>query len=184
MCWLAATISLNVSATLPASPTHVPGSRTAKSPSRMLCRLVSMTVRSKEPSVSFGFPLLAFPPLFFAMVGGGGFPGLLGAISLSEVLFMISPKEGVVQMVSLYPKTSLNRIGFVRGHIGLWATGSAHFGGVRLSADRQTGARPGSRSANLTFYTYWYHERRTTGPKVFPVVMEPNVPALRAFREG
>jgi hypothetical protein len=59
----------------------------------MLCRLVSITVRSKEPSESFGFPLLVFPPLFFAMMGGGGFSGLLGAISLSEVLFMISPEK-------------------------------------------------------------------------------------------
>jgi hypothetical protein len=40
ICWFEATISLKVSAILPASPVQVPGSRTEKSPSRMLCRLV------------------------------------------------------------------------------------------------------------------------------------------------
>src|SRR3984957_14951542 len=92
MCWLAATISLNVSATFPARPTQVPGRRTVKSPSRMYCRLVSMTVRSRDPSESFGFPLLDFPPLFFAIVGGG-VPVLVGAVSLSAVLFIVSPEK-------------------------------------------------------------------------------------------
>ena len=57
MCWLAATISLNVSAIFPANPTHEPGSRTEKSPSRMVCRLAKITLRSRDASVCFGFPI-------------------------------------------------------------------------------------------------------------------------------
>src|SRR5450759_3044353 len=57
----------------------------------MLCRLVSMTVRSRDPSEFFDFPWLDFP-LFFAMVGGR-FPGPLGAISLGPALFIVSPKK-------------------------------------------------------------------------------------------
>src|SRR5579862_8446456 len=96
MCWLAATISLNVSATLPAKPTQVPGSRTVKSPSRMDCRLVKMTLRSRDPSVVLDFPLL------FARLGGRF--SVLGATSLSADLFIASPEQGAI------PSTcSLNR---------------------------------------------------------------------------
>jgi len=52
-------------------------------------------------------------------------------------------------MVTLHPATSFNRIGFVRGHIAL-LTADGRFStlrGVRISADRQTRARPGTRSA-------------------------------------
>ena len=48
ICWLAATMSLNVSAIFPASPVQVPGSRTEKSPSRIVCRLARITLRSAD----------------------------------------------------------------------------------------------------------------------------------------
>src|SRR3954465_15619553 len=50
-------MSLKVSATFPASPTHVPGSRTVKSPSLMLCKLASITERSTGSPADFDFPL-------------------------------------------------------------------------------------------------------------------------------
>jgi hypothetical protein len=52
-------------------------------------------------------------------------------------------------MVTLHPATSFNRIGFVRGHIALLTAdgGFSTLRGVRISADRQTRARPGTRSA-------------------------------------
>jgi hypothetical protein len=55
-----------------------------------------MTVKSKDPSESFGFPLVDFP-LFFA-TAGAGFSGLFGAISLTEFLFMGSPEKGALQI--------------------------------------------------------------------------------------
>jgi hypothetical protein len=57
----------------------------------MLCRLVRMTVKSRDPSGFFAFPLLDFP-FFFAMLAGG-VPVPSGAISLSEALFMVSPEK-------------------------------------------------------------------------------------------
>src|SRR6266536_386280 len=86
MCWLAATMSLKVSATFPANPTHVPGSRTVKSPSRIDCRLVSMTARSTASSAALDFPL------FFAPAEGW-VSAESGAVSLNPALFIISPKE-------------------------------------------------------------------------------------------
>src|ERR1700730_12823484 len=164
MCWLAETISLNVSATFPASPTQVPGSRTVKSPSRMLCKLVRMTVRSKDPSASFCFPSLDFPPLFFAMVGGR-FPVLLGAVSLSEDLFIVSPE-----------KRSTSNQGFPGNRfrpnpIYSWTwtsstTGPINFGGVRLLSTGAFGARPRTPLRHLFLLPYWYHEIWRTFPKV------------------
>src|ERR1035438_7883181 len=90
MCWLPETISLNVSATLPASPTHVPGSRTVKSPSHIDCRLARITVRSRDSSDTLGFPLL------FARLGGR-FSVPLCADSLSEDRFMTSPEKRAIR---------------------------------------------------------------------------------------
>ena len=50
MRWLEVTISLNVSATLPAMPVWSPGSRTEKSPSRTACSARSSLRRSMSPS--------------------------------------------------------------------------------------------------------------------------------------
>ena len=61
ICWLAATMSLNVSAIFPARPVHEPGSRTEKSPARMVCKLASMTLRSAD----VGSATKAELPLFF-----------------------------------------------------------------------------------------------------------------------
>src|SRR6266567_5147170 len=83
-------MSLNVSATFPARPTQVPGSRTVKSPSRIDWRLVKMTVRSREPSAVLDFPL--FFPLVLARVAGR-FSVRLGATWLSADLFMASPEQ-------------------------------------------------------------------------------------------
>ena len=48
ICWFAVTMSLNVSAIFPASPVQFPGKRTEKSPSRMVCRLARITLRSAD----------------------------------------------------------------------------------------------------------------------------------------
>ena len=49
ICWLAATMELKVSAIFPASPIQEPGSRTEKSPPRMVWRLAKITLSSPEP---------------------------------------------------------------------------------------------------------------------------------------
>ena len=59
ICWLAATISLKVSAIFPARPVQEPGRRTEKSPSRMVCRLARMTLRSALPGISLPRPLFS-----------------------------------------------------------------------------------------------------------------------------
>ena len=74
ICWLAATMSLKVSAIFPASPVHDPGSRTEKSPSRMVCRLAKITPRSAEGDSAtrtecpFFFSPASGPPLATAVV--------------------------------------------------------------------------------------------------------------------
>src|ERR1700733_14983203 len=62
ICWLAVTISLNVSAIFPARPVQFPGSRTEKSPSRMTCRLDRITLRSAYETSTRTSPC----PLVFA----------------------------------------------------------------------------------------------------------------------
>src|ERR1700719_3235752 len=115
-------MSLKVSSTLPASPTQVPGSRTVKSPSRMLCRLVKRTVRSSDSSEPLDFPLLDFP-LFLAMVGGE-FPGPLGAISLSPDRFIVSPQRST-QIRGSRRASRLHRLKFARGQHSYLDCGSA-----------------------------------------------------------
>ena len=63
ICSLAATISLKVSAIFPGRPVHDPGRRTEKSPSRMVCRLASMTPRSGDTGSTAGLER----PLFFEL---------------------------------------------------------------------------------------------------------------------
>src|ERR1700722_5843184 len=83
MCWLAATMSLNVSATFPARPVHVPGSRTVKSPSRMVCRHVKMTFKSRDELSPFDLPL--FFPLLFAT--GRTLSAASGATALARLIY-------------------------------------------------------------------------------------------------
>jgi hypothetical protein len=57
MRWFAATMSLKVSATLPARPVKLPGSRTEKSPTRIACRASSSWSKSSiEPSSATAWP--------------------------------------------------------------------------------------------------------------------------------
>ena len=45
-------------------------------------------------------------------------------------------------MRTVHPATSRDRIGFMRGHIALLTTGSAHLGECEYSVDRQTEGAP------------------------------------------
>ncbi len=85
ICWLAETISLNVSAIFPGSPVQDPGRRTEKSPSRIVCRLASITLRSADaPS-----PLPALCP--FPLMGNWELlPAATPAGSRSILFMMIS----------------------------------------------------------------------------------------------
>src|SRR5579859_8178660 len=73
-------MSLNVSAIFPPSPIHDPGSRTEKSPSRMLCRLVSTTARSNSPAS----PITCECPLPLVSAATAGVP-------LSTEIFALRP---------------------------------------------------------------------------------------------
>ena len=74
MRWLAATISLNVSAILPASPVQSLGRRTEKSPKRTACSACNMSRRSKSCSVSGPDPCPFEPSVAMipASIDGGG----------------------------------------------------------------------------------------------------------------
>src|SRR6266849_4539467 len=54
-------MSLNVSAIFPASPVQEPGSRTEKSPARIVCRLASITLRSAEIGSASALECPLFP---------------------------------------------------------------------------------------------------------------------------
>src|ERR1700678_2265525 len=84
-------MSLNVSAIFPASPVQFPGSRTEKSPSRMVCRLARITLRSADTgSVSAS---VTARPLLFALGLGSGIVGVL--VLLGSVRFIpLSTVEG------------------------------------------------------------------------------------------
>ena len=41
-------MSLNVSAIFPSTPTHAPGSRTEKSPSRIVCKAMRITLKLED----------------------------------------------------------------------------------------------------------------------------------------
>jgi hypothetical protein len=75
-------------------------------------------------------------------------------------------------MVTLHPATSLDRIGFMRGHIALLTTGSAHLGECEYL---QTGKRERAPDRVLPpeFYPLFVQEFWMSGPKVFPVVRCP-----------
>src|SRR5258708_27733924 len=100
ICWLAATISLNVSATFPASPVQDTGRRTEKSPSRMVLRAPRITLRSTEK----GSPLEPEFPLLFTgcLASAIGLPstGTLGsrlataAVGFVLFLFMVNRLRG------------------------------------------------------------------------------------------
>ena len=130
MCWLAATISLKVSAIFPARPAQEPGSRTEKSPSRMLCRLVRMTVRSRDPSESFGFPLLDFP--FFARLGAG-FQDQSARFRSVRFVSLFLPKKGAFRFSALpHLGSQPNQRSFVDIHV-MCDRFNTTFGGVRIS---------------------------------------------------
>src|ERR1700730_2034483 len=61
-------MSLNVSAIFPASPVHEPGSRTEKSPARMVCKQARIMPRSGE---TFSAARLECPLFFVAAAGEG-----------------------------------------------------------------------------------------------------------------
>src|SRR5579859_2383372 len=86
ICWLAATMSLNVSAILPPSPVHDPGSRTEKSPSRILCRPVSTTAKSNSPGspITCGWPL----PLKTAVAAAAPLSAELLALRLAVFIYV------------------------------------------------------------------------------------------------
>src|ERR1700692_2568363 len=88
ICWLAATIELNVSAIFPGSPVHDPGSRTEKSPFLMICRLARIVLRSLEPgpaAVSSTCTEFPFRPFFGLSPGASVAP----AVVLARLLFFI-----------------------------------------------------------------------------------------------
>src|SRR5579863_610614 len=94
MCWLAATISLNVSATLPASPTHVPGNRTVKSPSRMLWRLARITERSTGSSAVFVFPFVREAGARFSLAF------CIGSFSADRFIFSPTQEPAAVTLIA------------------------------------------------------------------------------------
>src|SRR5690349_18344170 len=98
-------MSLKVSAILPASPTHVPGNRTEKSPSRMLCKLVRIAVRSISSDV-FDFPFL-LP--FLGRVAIASFSS--GTISLTADLFMHFSGTGSAPAISSAFSAEFNSAG-------------------------------------------------------------------------
>ena len=78
ICWLAATISLNVSAIFPASPVQIPAGARRKSPSRMVCRLASKTLSSPEPiSERTPRPLLLGSALTVSAAASAAAPSVL-----------------------------------------------------------------------------------------------------------
>src|SRR6266851_6879899 len=100
ICWLAAAISLNVSATFPASPVQDTGRRTEKFPSRMVLRAPRITLRSTETASP---PDPEFPLLFtgcvasamgFAAAGTVGSPLATAAVAFVLFLFMVNRLRG------------------------------------------------------------------------------------------
>src|SRR5205807_10190810 len=93
ICWLAATISLNVSATFPASPVQDTGRRTEKSPSRIVLRAPRITLRSTETGSPPEFPLFFTGALASAIglpsTGTLGSPLATAAVAFVLFLFMV-----------------------------------------------------------------------------------------------
>ena len=87
ICSLAATISLKVSAIFPARPVQEPGRRTEKSPSRIVCRLASMTARSGDT----GSAARLERPLFFEFFST---EFMLRPAASRSLLFTIASKRG------------------------------------------------------------------------------------------
>src|SRR3984885_1499622 len=85
ICWLAATMELKVSATLPASPVQEPGRRTEKSPSRMVCRPARITLRS--PPV--GRATATESPLVLLLFSPASNPPLATVETVSRLFFFI-----------------------------------------------------------------------------------------------
>ena len=89
ICWLAATMSLKVSAILPARPVQAPGRRTEKSPSRMECRLAR--IERQIDGLAVGrFGMTVAPRLNFKrrsrICRGGGQGGCVGCTSFHHFL--------------------------------------------------------------------------------------------------
>ncbi len=162
MCWLAATISLNVSATFPASPTHVPGSRTVKSPSRMVCKLARMTARSRDSSATAAFDFPLRDPSFFNT--GGVVPTEVGGTTAGSVLFISSSPEtmGSSTCRAIFGSYSES---ICRASVFVCVSGLAfRFRGARIRS------QPARKMANhLDLSLHWYHSGPTTRSKVFPV---------------
>src|SRR5262250_381017 len=77
ICWLAAAMSLKVSATFPDRLVHEPGRRTEKSPSRIFWRAPRTMASSVEPGAASGIvtpfplPLRPSPAVVCALVASG-----------------------------------------------------------------------------------------------------------------
>lgn len=79
-------MSLNVSAILPASPVHEPGSRTEKSPARMVCRLARITAKSGET----GSATRVECPLFLRLFSASEFRFAVAVAADRSLLFTVA----------------------------------------------------------------------------------------------
>ena len=114
ICSFAATISLNVSAIFPASPVHAPGSRTEKSPSRMVWRLARIAL-SSAGAIS---ERPAGCPLLFTLALASSVPTLAPDASDFFMLFSGYKMTFLVQIELALVLESLARISVVRREKG------------------------------------------------------------------
>src|SRR5437868_14026491 len=98
ICSLADTMSLNVSAILPSSPTHATGKRTEKSPSRMVCRLARISARLSD---SAPFRRAWFPERLARRSDVRGLVDSLGGTVVPVAIIQNSPRQRGIKLSRL-----------------------------------------------------------------------------------